>query len=47
LAKTHLQEGQQAPDFDRPDGFEKHHRLADYAGQRVLLFFYGRDDTPM
>jgi peroxiredoxin Q/BCP len=43
---THLQEGQPAPDFDLMDGDGRRHRLPDYNGQRVLLYFYGRDDTP-
>lgn len=44
---TRLKEGQKAPDFDLPDGSGRRHRLADYHGQRVLLFFYGKDCTPM
>ena len=43
---THLREGQQAPDFDLPDGDGPNQRLGDYRGRKVLLFFYVRDDTP-
>ena len=43
---THLTEGQPAPDFDVLDGDRNHQRLQDYRGRRVLLYFYGRDDTP-
>ncbi len=43
---THLKEGQPAPEFDLPDGDGVQRRLRNYRGQRVLLYFYGRDDTP-
>ncbi len=41
-----LQAGLPAPDFSLPDEDEKPHRLADYRGQPVVLYFYPRDDTP-
>jgi thioredoxin-dependent peroxiredoxin len=44
--QTRLSEGQMAPEFDLPDGEEHRQRLMDYRGKRVLLYFYGRDDTP-
>ena len=40
-----LKEGQAAPEFELPDGDKHVHRLKDYAGQRVLLYFYPRDNT--
>jgi peroxiredoxin Q/BCP len=43
---THLQDGQEAPLFDLPDGDGPRHRLSDYRGRKVLLYFYPRDDTP-
>ena len=43
---TQLQEGQAAPEFFLTDGDGQSRRLRDYRGQRVLLYFYGRDDTP-
>jgi len=43
---THLKEGQSAPDFDLADGDGPRHRLGNYRGQKVLLYFYPRDDTP-
>ncbi len=39
-------EGQKAPAFSLPGSDGKDHRLADYAGQNVILYFYPRDDTP-
>ena len=41
-----LAKGDQAPDFELADQDGKVHRLADYAGQTVVLYFYPRDDTP-
>jgi thioredoxin-dependent peroxiredoxin len=43
---THLKDGQPAPAFDLPDQDGARHRLADFRGQHLLLFFYGEDDTP-
>ena len=41
-----LAKGDQAPDFELADQDGKVHKLADYAGQTVVLYFYPRDDTP-
>lgn len=38
--------GEMAPDFTLPDQDGVEHSLSDYRGQRVLLYFYLRDDTP-
>jgi len=35
-----------APDFVLPDQEGKNHRLADYKGKWVLLYFYPKDNTP-
>lgn len=35
-----------APDFEAKDQVGKTHRLADYKGKKVVLFFYPKDDTP-
>ncbi len=35
-----------APDFNLPDQDAKDHKLSDYLGQWVLLYFYPKDDTP-
>ena len=37
---------QKAPSFDLEGSDGKRHRLEDYAGQQLLLFFYPRDNTP-
>ncbi len=41
-----LQVGDEAPDFDVADADGKRWRLADLAGQKVVLYFYPADDTP-
>lgn len=41
-----LQAGDAAPDFDLEDQDGKRQRLADYAGQTVVLYFYPCDETP-
>ena len=38
--------GKKAPTFSLKDQDGKTHRLADYAGQPVVLYFYPKDDTP-
>ena len=35
-----------APDFNLPDKDGKLHKLSDYKGKWVLLYFYPKDDTP-
>ncbi len=35
-----------APDFKLPDQDGKQHKLSDYQGQFVLIYFYPKDDTP-
>ncbi len=35
-----------APDFTLPDENGKSHKLSDYRGKPVLLYFYPADDTP-
>ncbi|HSX33154.1 MAG TPA: thioredoxin-dependent thiol peroxidase [Candidatus Saccharimonadales bacterium] len=35
-----------APDFSLPDQDGNLHRLADYAGKWLVLYFYPKDDTP-
>jgi thioredoxin-dependent peroxiredoxin len=43
---THLQEGDKAPAFSGKDASGNKISLADYKGQRVVLYFYPQDDTP-
>lgn len=40
-----LEIGTVAPDFDLPDQDGVAHRLSDYRGQKVVLYFYPRDNT--
>jgi peroxiredoxin Q/BCP len=41
-----LPEAQPAPAFDLPDQTGARHRLSDYRGKYVVLYFYPKDDTP-
>jgi peroxiredoxin Q/BCP len=41
-----IDEGRKAPAFALKDQDGKTHRLSDYAGRPVVLYFYPRDDTP-
>jgi peroxiredoxin Q/BCP len=41
-----IEPGKKAPAFALNDQSGKTHRLADYAGKPVVLFFYPRDNTP-
>ncbi|MFQ6615165.1 MAG: peroxiredoxin [Fidelibacterota bacterium] len=38
--------GDLAPDFALPDEQGKIHTLSEYRGQRVVVYFYPKDDTP-
>ncbi len=38
--------GKKAPAFSLKDQHGKTHTLADYAGRRLILYFYPKDDTP-
>jgi peroxiredoxin Q/BCP len=38
--------GSPVPDTALPDQDGKLHRLTDYAGKRIVLYFYPKDDTP-
>ncbi len=42
--KLHV--GNQAPDFRAPDQTGKIHKLGEYAGGWLLVYFYPKDDTP-
>ena len=41
-----IEPGQKAPAFALKDQRGNTHRLSDYAGQHVVLYFYPKDDTP-
>ena len=38
--------GDSAIEFNLPDENGDYHRLKDYAGKKVILYFYPKDDTP-
>ena len=41
-----LQIGDNAPDFKLPANGDKEIALSDYKGQKLVLYFYPKDDTP-
>jgi thioredoxin-dependent peroxiredoxin len=41
-----VEPGRKAPAFALPDQAGKTHRLRDYAGRPLILYFYPKDDTP-
>ncbi|MCA9510297.1 MAG: peroxiredoxin [Myxococcota bacterium] len=41
-----IEEGKKAPAFKLTDQDGNVHKLSDYAGSDVVLYFYPRDDTP-
>jgi thioredoxin-dependent peroxiredoxin len=43
---TKITEGQKAPQFEGTDQNGKKVSLAGYAGKKVVLYFYPKDDTP-
>lgn len=45
-AGPELQLGTTVPDFTLPDENDSLHTLSDYIGQRIVVYFYPKDDTP-
>lgn len=43
---TTLKKGDKAPDFSGFDQDNKFHQLEDYAGRKLVVFFYPKADTP-
>lgn len=43
---TYLASGQEAPAFETTDQNGETVRLSDFAGSKVILYFYPKDDTP-
>src|SRR6185295_11945776 len=41
-----VDQGKKAPAFSLNDQDGKPHKLSDYAGRPVVLYFYPKDDTP-
>ncbi|MEM9261410.1 MAG: thioredoxin-dependent thiol peroxidase [Bacteroidota bacterium] len=46
MTTTHLQAGDPAPDFTGTLHDGSTVSLADYAGKKLIIFFYPKDDTP-
>lgn len=46
MSEIILKEGLPAPDFTLMGSDQKQHRLSDYLGKRIILYFYPRDNTP-
>jgi peroxiredoxin Q/BCP len=46
MENLELKIGQKAPDFTLPGSDDKVHSLKDYVGQKIILFFYPKDNTP-
>ena len=38
-----LEVGKKAPDFELPDQNGEVHKLSDYLGKKVILYFYPKD----
>lgn len=41
-----LNKGDQAPNFTAQDQFGKTHHLSNYAGKKLVIYFYPKDNTP-
>lgn len=41
-----IEEGKKAPNFTLKDAEGKTHKLSDYKGKKVVLYFYPKDNTP-
>lgn len=41
-----LEIGQLAPDFTAKDKDDKTYKLSDFKGQKIILYFYPKDNTP-
>jgi len=41
-----LKVGDLAPEFNLPDQNDRYHKLSDYKGKKVVLYFYPKDMTP-
>jgi peroxiredoxin Q/BCP len=43
---VNLVEGKKVPDFKLLDQDGKEHKLSEYKGKKVIIYFYPKDDTP-
>lgn len=46
MENIEVKEGSLAPDFTLPGSDDKEHKLSDYRGKKVILYFYPKDNTP-
>lgn len=46
MSNSKIKIGQKAPEFELPDQNGKLHKLSDYKGKKVLIYFYPKDNTP-
>ena len=46
IAAAELKQGDRAPDFNLLDQYSKVHRLDDYQGRWLVVYFYPKADTP-
>ncbi len=46
MIMTELKPGDKAPDFKIPDQDGKVHSLSDYKGDKLVIYFYPKDNTP-
>nr|WP_054199989.1 peroxiredoxin [Clostridium baratii] len=46
MENKQLEIGMMAPDFTLIGSDNKEHKLSDYRGKRVILYFYPKDNTP-
>lgn len=44
--QAEIKTGEPAPDFELADQYNKTHKLEDYRGQWLVVYFYPKDDTP-
>lgn len=45
MNELQITEGSLAPDFSLPGSDGKEHKLSDYRGKKIVLYFYPRDNT--
>jgi len=41
-----LSTGAKAPEFELTDSYGKTHKLSDFSGKSIVIYFYPKDDTP-
>ena len=44
-SRAEFNAGQQAPEFELIDQYNKPHKISDYHGKWIVLYFYPKDDT--